>query len=238
MVKAVVFDLRDTLVRVDKAYQAANAYLLRFLGEHERFLTPEQFNQAFRRAMDEVRGREGNNSRVHNWTALFVRQFFNNLRLDLSDREVEVFLENYDRQFINNVSMYEDAEEIINYLRSKNIRMALVIDGTSKRERAILGRLELAGMVHTIIISEEVGRNKFTSIPLEAALQRLNEPVSDVWVIGDRLDKDIIHANKLGCISVKLERTGGRYMLQKHTSSRDRPMYVIKSLEELMGLIS
>src|SRR5690348_3333370 len=80
-------------------------------------------------------------------------------------------------------------------------------------------------------------KNKFTSAPLENVLKKLKVDPKSALVVGDRIDKDIIHANKLNCLSVKLERKKGRYTHQTALSNLEKPNYTIQNLKQLIKII-
>ncbi len=237
MIKAIVFDFRDTLIDIAEARKADAAFLFEFSKRKIPALTVQQFQQNFQASLAEVKEKFANNSAIHNWNLLIISNFLNKVRVQVAGRELQELMEKYDEIFVEKVKLYPDAVTILKFLKDQNIKTAVVIDGTAKRERAILSKLGLEKQFNAIIISEEVGRNKLTLIPLQKAIEKLGVEAGEIIVVGDRIDKDIAPANKLGCISVKLERTQGRYSETKHETREEKPTHVISSLVELANFL-
>jgi len=237
MAKAIVFDFRDTLLDIAEARNADAAMLFEFCKRKIPALTIPQFQQNFQASLAEVKEKFANNSTIHNWNLLILSNFLSKLHVQVAGRELQDLMERYDGIFVENVKLYPDAVTILKFLKDQNIKTAVVIDGTAKREKAILAKLGLEKQFNAVIISEEVGRNKLTLIPLQKAIEKLGVEPGEVMVVGDRIDKDIAPANKLGCTSVKLERKQGRYAEVRHETREEKPAHVISSLVELANFV-
>lgn len=87
----------------------------------------------------------------------------------------------------------------------------------------------------TALIFIAASCNRQTTV--ELAGKKLKADPKQTLVIGDRLDKDIMHANKLGCVSVRLIRHGGRYANFVGTKSTEKPKFTIFSLNEVPKLL-
>ena len=238
MIKAVLFDFRDTLLDVKQGYQACNLLLQQFVNQYNS-IDPDKLQSDFKESISEVIAEtKNNNTHIHNWNALFLLNLFKKLGINLTPSEFNDFLEKYDMEFAKKCHLYPDAHKLLDQLKERGIKMGVIIDGTSKRERMIIKNLSLEKYFDTISISEEVGHNKFTDEPLKEALSEINTPPSEVLVVGDRLDKDIIHANKLGCTSIKLERHQGRYTDTTAISDQEKPKHLINSLDKLTAYLN
>ncbi len=238
MIRAVVFDFRHTLLRVDRAYKKSGDFLLGFVRKQGISMTAAEFHQHWTATIQAVIASFGRPTHIHDWVAISLAAFLKRIEVQLSTSAFHQLNRQYERVFVRTVSLYPDARVCIQYLKKHNIKLAVVIDGTRRRERAILKRLKLDRAFDAIIISEEVGSNKFSSLPLQRAIKRLGIPTRETLVVGDRIDKDIVHANRLGCISVKLERHAGRYTSARARKAIEQPQYVIHGLRELAGLVS
>ena len=235
MIRAVVFDLRDTVIRVDRAYARMHALLRRFMRERGANLTQKQLDTAFGNTLQRVKKRFDTD--VHDWNVVLLDYIFEDCGLRVPQKTMQKFLKRYDRVFVANAALYPDAKSILKLLRKRGLKLGVVIDGTRRRERALLKRLKLNTFFDAAVISEDVGVNKFTPVPLATAIQRLKIPPREILVVGDRIDKDIVHANRLGCISVKLERPGGRYTDTAALASDERPRHIVHSLSEITLLL-
>ena len=236
MVRGVVFDFRDTLVDVNKANQAVGRTLHQLLKSNLPNLSYAQFKRNFALARHHTIT-QGPKLRIHNWTAVNLDNLLAYYKLKLKPNQRAAWLKKLDDAFVAACRLYPEAGRILSWLQSQNIKIGVTIDGTSYRENGIIKKLKLKPYFQAIVISEKVGWNKFTWQPLAQTLHRLKLKPKDVIVIGDRPDKDIKWANHLGCLSVKIERQSGRYHSLTAKSRLERPLYHIRSLTELKGLI-
>lgn len=237
MIKAVLFDLRDTLLEVSQGYQASFEFLYSYLAKLVPNLDKEILQQDLKDSRTKVISQHGTNTSIHNWDALFLKDLFKNYQISLSTQEYAQFLEDYAKSFAQKVTLYPDAREVLNLLKEKNIKTGVVIDGTTQRERMILKLTGLEKLLDTVTISEEVGQNKFSDKPLQDALEKIAVDPKNILVVGDRLDKDIIHANKAGCTSIRLVRKQGRYSDVEIINPEEKPDYIINTLLEIVPLL-
>ena len=237
MIKAVLFDFRDTLLRVDNAYEKANVFLYKFLKRKEKLLTPAKFESQLSESINRIKKKFGRNTKIHDWSILFISRLLKSLDVKSDPKGLDKLAGDYDDIFTRNVKLFPDARYVLNFLKEKGVRMGVVIDGPSRRERKIIKKLGLIKYFSAVAISEEIGQNKFSDLPLKAALKAVGSRPQETIVVGDRIDKDIIHANKLGCVSVKLERHGGRYTNRHHQKPIEKPKYAIANLKELTALL-
>ena len=233
-VRAVLFDLRNTVLRVDRAYQRCSQWLYEFVRQRDGAITPERFKAAFA-AAEAARFRQDGNATVHDWTRLIVNELVVDLALPLSGAELDQLHARYEDVFVESVELYANALSVCRSLKACGIALALVIDGTVAREARVVGRFGLREHFDVIVISEEVGLNKFTVAPFEAALKNLRCPPTQALVVGDRIDKDIANANKLGMTSVLLRR--GAALKRNQPMDVNTPDFEIGTLDDLERVI-
>ncbi len=240
MFKAVLFDFRDTLVDVSKAREAQTEFLFNYCAVRTKVkFSLDEFKHKSKQAHAAVMARFGNNQYIHNWSLLINKHLLDSLDVKVEGKDFENLMNDLDSVFIENVSLFPDSVTILDFLKSSGIKMGVVIDGTSKRENAVIDKLDLRKFLRVIIISEEIGKNKFSLLPLQKALEPLHCLPAEVIVVGDRIDKDISPANKLGCFSVRLIRGSGRYdaVQSNSTNIDERPKKTISKLNELAELV-
>lgn len=232
--KAVAFDLRNTVLKVDQAYERCEDWLFEFVQHRRPDITREEFTARLRTA-DKVRFENAHNFTVHNWTRLILAELVRALGLGLSAEDFERVLARYESIFVDHVELFPRVVGLLRHLRERGLLLALVIDGTVARETRIIDRLGLRASIDVIVISEEVGLNKFTSAPLEAALVRLGVRPDEIIVVGDRIDKDITNANKLGMRSALLR--SGAPLRRNTKGDANTPDFEIGALDELASVI-
>lgn len=236
MIKGVLFDFRDTLINVKAANQAVGVAAFKLVKKLKPALIRAKFNRDYLNAYKTVKTNHSDNPLIHDWTKTILLTYLRQRNLKLSQKELTGWLNQLNEAFIEHCRLFTDTKLTLNWLKKKRLKIGVIIDGTVKREQAIIKKLKLAKYFKVIIISETVGKNKFTHYPLQAGLKKLKLPAKQILVVGDRLDKDIRWANQLGCNSVLLLRRGGRYN-QTAQSSTYKPDWTIKSLKDLKTII-
>jgi len=237
MIKAVLFDFRDTLINVKAANKAIGTAVFRLVKKFKPALVRAKFNRDYLNAYKTVKTKHSDNPLIHDWTKIILLTYLRQQNLKLSQKELTGWLNQLNKAFIEHCRLFTDTKLTLNWLNQKHLKIGVIIDGTVKREQAIIKKLKLAKYFKVIIISEAVGKNKFTSQPLQAGIKKLKLPAKQIIVIGDRLDKDIRWANQLGAIGVLLQRQRGRYNQLRKRSHLEIPQYTIKNLTELKKII-
>ncbi len=235
MVKAVLFDFRGTLVETTEAKRNALLFLYNFVRLKHSDVSLEEFIHLFERTQSETKEKFIANTAIHNWNLLVISSLFSKLGINAGGRELQKLVEGFDAAFVEKTKLFSEVVSMLKFLKSQDIKLGVVIDGTSKRERAVLAKLGVIDFFNVIIISEEVGRNKLSIVPLQSAIEQMQLPPSEIIVVGDRIDKDILPANKLGCISVLLQRGAGQKL--ENIQREAMPMHAISKINELANFL-
>jgi len=101
--------------------------------------------------------------------------------------------------------LFPDALPAIAVLRQGGLRVGIVSNFDS-RLKGICAGLALAGAVHFIMASAEVGFAKPARQIFDAAIQRAGASASRTLVVGDSLDEDVAGARRAGCAALLLDR--------------------------------
>jgi putative hydrolase of the HAD superfamily len=130
----------------------------------------------------------------------------------------------------------EGALEVLEAIRKKGYRTAMIANGNSANIRNIIQATGLRDYFDSIVISEEVGIEKPYQRIFEVALAQLGVKPENAVMVGNKIDADILGANRIGMKSVWF-RWNNRY---SHTidSSQEKPDFTINRLLELPGLLA
>jgi len=130
----------------------------------------------------------------------------------------------------------EGALEVLEAIRKNGYKIALIANGPSTGARNIIKVTGLQDYFDAIIISEEVGIEKPSQRIFELALAKLGVKAENTVMVGNRIDADIVGANRMGIESVWF-KWNNRYE-DKISSPEESPNFIIKSLPELPGILS
>jgi len=100
------------------------------------------------------------------------------------------------------VDFFPGAKETLESLKSKNIALALVTNGSKEKQRAKIERFGLERFFKVIIIEGELGHGKPEPVFFQRALKGLNLNAEKVWCVGDNLEWDVAAPQSLGIYSI------------------------------------
>ena len=128
---------------------------------------------------------------------------------------------------------YQDADEILQYLRGKGYKIGVIANqslGTAKR----LEGWGLLKYIDVVAASAELGVAKPDSEIFLRALEMAGCKAREAVMIGDRLDNDICPAKKLGMKAIWIRQ--GFAIYQDVKKAEYQPDYVVDGLVELRGI--
>ncbi|MBM7602222.1 putative hydrolase of the HAD superfamily [Metabacillus crassostreae] len=150
----------------------------------------------------------------------------------IDDEEYGAFLaEEFPRQRRNSPFVYEESFSVLDRLKN-SYRLLLLTNGSPELQNIKLEITpELVPYFEQIIISGAFGRGKPDVSIFEHALEKMNVTKDEVIMVGDNLMTDILGASRLGMKSVWINR---------HNRERNevQPDFEITHLEELFPLLS
>ncbi|GFP19985.1 putative hydrolase of the HAD superfamily [Candidatus Hakubella thermalkaliphila] len=130
------------------------------------------------------------------------------------------------------------AKEVISAL-SGQYRLAVVTNtfvSTKLEVKIALHNLALDQYFDVIVTSVDVGYEKPHEEIFRVALQELGFRPSEVVMVGDRIEKDVVGANRMGIVSI-LCKWNDRYP-EQIKGEMEKPTYSIHSLKELPQILS
>ena len=200
MIKAVVFDLDDTLYPemeyVQSGFKAVSEYLLK-----------KGYQNCFSQLMDLF---EKDKKEVFN--RLIEK---NGLEIDAQDL-IDIY-----RNHIPDIHFYEDVKPFIAYLKNNNIKIGIITDGRPEGQKAKLKVLNCYEIFDdNIIITDELGGIEFRKpnpLAFEKMAENLNLQYEEMIYIGDNPEKDFDISAKYPIKTVWVKRKDGIY-IQNNTN--------------------
>lgn len=125
--------------------------------------------------------------------------------------------------------LYSDTKEALKKL-SENYKIGIIANqefGTEQR----LTNFDIRKYIDLVIASAEEGVEKPDLRIFRIALERADCKAEEAVMVGDRIDNDIIPANKIGMETVWIKQGFGRY--SKPETKKERPDYIVNSLTEI-----
>ena len=144
----------------------------------------------------------------------------------------EFAAESHLRQAREAMRVFDDAAELLAFLKPR-LPLALVTNGASDTQRAVLDSLGIGHYFRAVVISGEVGVAKPDPSIFSITAERLGVDPNRVWHVGDTVGTDVAGARAAGCTAVWLNRDGVRR--EKEDPEAD---YALRSLREVPALLS
>jgi len=214
MIRALIFDLDDTLYRerdfLVSGFRAVAEFLSAGAGR-----SWEEIHATMMLTLDS----EG---RRRVMPAVLER--FPGSGLQIADL-VEVY-----RRHVPSIRLFDGYAELLKELRA-SYRLGIVTDGAPEVQRAKCAALGLVGAVDHILCTWENGQGmeKPHPFPFCQMLDRLHVAASEALFVGDSLEKDVRGAHGVGMKCVRVQKTA---MLCSSTDGEDGD-FVLDSLTQL-----
>ncbi len=189
MIKAVFFDIDNTLYNYDKAHNAAMTKLLKF-GNEEFAISPAKMNCLLSKAEKEIIERLGTNSAaIHNRLIRF--QCFLEL-LQYSDLTNALKMENiYWDTFLKDITLEPGLDMLLKVLKKAGILIGIGSDQNSDIQYRKLEKLGILNYFSRIVTSEEAGAEKPAAKFFNLCVKKAECLAEECVFIGDSIKKDV-----------------------------------------------
>lgn len=223
MIKAVLFDLDDTLYReldfVEQGFYNVAAVIAENITERK----PDS-------------GAPGTEDLLHRMLELLKKEgrgaIFNRIceryHADISVQElVRIY-----RETKPVLSLYADAEELLAWLEKRGIKTGLITDGNGQVQHAKIQALRLDKRMDAVLVSSDLGLTKPDREVYEYCIRKIGCNPEETVYIGDNPLKDFIGAREIGMKTVRIIRPEGMYMKETAETGYEADV-TVKLLTEL-----
>lgn len=221
MIKAVIFDMDDTLY-------PEHEYVKSGFKAVDDFLLGKNIQGFYRLASDYFEN--GRRGKIFN-------EVLDTLNISYKEQDITELINVY-RNHHPKISLFEDARQLINDLSSE-YPLGLITDGYVNTQRNKVNALKLKEDFKKIIITDELGREhwKPSKLPYEIMKEYFNVYHSELVYIGDNVKKDFVTAKKLGWTTIQIIRETGEYY-NHPIDDKFKANYQLKSLLEVKDILN
>lgn len=230
-IKAVLFDMFDTLMLIEKEhafYNPAVKNMHQYLVKNGIPVTFPTFRDAYIKARDLLYEAADSNMEEPHFD-LRVRNALQNLGYikEAQTSIVQGATKAFSQQFMNYVRIDDNTTQMLKELYGK-YRLGIVSNfAIPECVEDLLEREQLGQFFEVIIISGAVNKRKPDPEIFNLALQKMQLDPVDVAFVGDTVDADVKGAKDAGMKSVYIDRRPQKELEEYN------PDYIIKSLSEL-----
>lgn len=229
MIKAVVFDIDNTLYSFDRAHAVAFEALTEY-AERELLLSPERFRTLVKQANEQLKHNTGGNcAAIHNRLIRF-QLLLEKLRLPLSHApRMEAV---YWNKLLEVAQIEPYAVECIQSLKKQGIRIGIGTDMTANWQFVKLERLGLLDSIDFMVSSEEASIEKPAEHFFALCVEKAQCLPKECMFVGDNVKKDVRGALAAGMNAVWYHPEGLTSTEEKPTATQ-----IIHSFRELLTLV-
>lgn len=198
MIKAVIFDIDNTMYDFDKANRTGMAALRKYAAENFG-MEPDEAVELIKRCMDIVAERTGGNCAALHNRLLRFQCFLEQIGSTDYGKALEMYHVYWD-------ALIEDMEpepgllSLLRSLRERGIKIGIGSDMTAYMQYKKLIKLGAMRYLDFIVTSEEAGAEKPTPRFFELCVEKAGCKPEECVFIGDSLKKDVIGPTKCGLI--------------------------------------
>ncbi|WNS43526.1 HAD hydrolase-like protein [Paenibacillus sp. MMS20-IR301] len=195
MVKAVIFDLDDTLISekeyIKSGYMHISNILHQKYGVHQETCYNDLlyiFNESPRKVFDRL---------------------LTSYEIDYMPEEIMGLISAY-REHYPTISFYSDVLPCIQLLKNKGILTGVITDGYAFGQRQKLKVLNAESLFNEIIVTDELGRDYWKPHPraFELMSSKLNVSFEDMTYVGDNPEKDFYISKLYPITTIRIHRKG------------------------------
>lgn len=198
MIKAVVFDLDDTLISEKEYIRSGFRQVSKKIAE-KNFLDKENVYELMLDTFNE------DSKNVFN-------RVLDKLNIQYEIEDIKELI-NFYRGHMPDIKLYEDAKYILDTLKAKGIKLGMITDGYKITQRNKLEALNIGDYFEYIVVTDELGREfwKPHQKPYEIIKEKLGLEYENMVYVGDNVSKDFVTANKLGMNTIFINREDSVY---------------------------
>lgn len=206
-IRALLFDLDDTLLETYPAHRAAVLAACRQASERFPERTPEELRESFLQAYRALEAQVEAGTLQFATVMLFrTRVWEETLRtFDLPHELGAELARMYGEERARRYTLYQEVPQVLSTLGQK-YRLVLVTNGPGDLQREKVAAVGLERWIDRIVVSGEVGSWKPHPEIFRRALELAEAGPAEAVMIGDSLERDIHGANTFGIRSVWMRR--------------------------------
>lgn len=235
MIKAVFFDLDETLCDSDTAWNIAVKETFQRLHEREPNVSKEAITEAWTAVHQKLF--QQLNAGKCSMAEVRDRRFgclFKELSLPI-DRAMEELSGFFCSRYLTGLRLYEDVtvlEELTGY------HVGIITNGAhdehTDSQLSKVRHLGLIERIQSLTISGEIGVRKPNLGIFKVACERADVLPKEAIFIGDSVQNDIVGANRAGITSVLINRKSEVLIPE---STHERPDYTVSNLHEVLSCL-
>ncbi|MCH8326283.1 MAG: TIGR02253 family HAD-type hydrolase [Bacteroidetes bacterium] len=221
MIKAVIFDLDNTLVDFMKMKRLSIEGAIPAMCDAGLDLSPEEANKI----IEEIYTEKG--MEYQKVFDLFLQRVLKKVDYKILSAGIVA----YRRAREAALTPYPHVYPTLNKLLKMGIKMGILSDAPTKEAWLRLAYLNFHHIVDAVVTSEDTGKIKPAPEPFRAILKKLDVTPEESLMVGDWAERDILGAKNVG-MKTAFAKYGDTFDTKQHDAD-----YELNDISELIGII-
>jgi len=132
---------------------------------------------------------------------------------------------------------YPGTRETLLKLREKGLKLAIVSDAPRLKAWMRLVNMKIDNFFDAVVALEDTGHRKPSAMPFKAAMKKLGVKAASCLMVGDWPERDLVGAKKLGMKTCFAKYGFEKTPTIKTRKSEAKADYVIESIGELVKIV-
>lgn len=224
-IKCVLFDIDDTLYNTSLQMRMARLNAIKAMNEAG---LPTDIETAYL-VLEDIVKEFGRHYNKHFDTLI------EHLGLKWDPRVIAAGVAAYRETSSAYLKPYSDTVPVLLKLREMGYQLGIISEGRAVKQWQKLIQLGIQHLFHYVLISEEINVETMTPELFRMAFKELKINPNETIFIGNRLDTDILCANEVKLVSVRIRK--GEFRLEEPKSPNTTPNYEINKLSDIFDLL-
>ncbi len=220
MIKAVIFDLDNTLIDFSKLKRVCSEEAISAIIDAGLNI-PKEKGMKILYSLFSEHGMEDHT---------IFQKFLKKVTGKLDYQKLAHAINAYRRARVGILSPYPGVKRTLIKLKEKNLKLAIVSDAPKLKAWLRLTAMKIDNFFDVVVALEDTGRLKPSKLPFRAALKELKVAPSECLMVGDRPDRDMKGAKALG-----MKTCFAKYGYKG--KARGKWDFEIENIEELLNII-
>ena len=228
MLKAVIFDLGDTLTNHHK--EKINLLRSGLFRKYGYNISEKQLKQASVATKTKFMKKYYGSVEIHKSRNRFKMEL-EYLGYEPKEAELIKMEKEESEQWKNATTLYPGAKNILKYCKGKGLKIAVISNSTRGFFRKLIRKLGIEQYFDFVLISQEIGYEKSSLVPFKMALEKLKVKPEECLMVGNRPDEDM-KAKKVGIKTCLVE-----YFKFPLGGKPEKPDFKINDIRKLKPII-
>jgi len=225
MIKAVIFDLDNTLIDFLKmkriaVEEAVEAMIDAGLAVPKKKALDELYSIYFKEGIEDP---------------LIFQKFLKKIAGEVDYKKLAYAIVAYRKAREGFMHPYPGARQTLSKLKEKGLKLAIVSDAPKLKAWIRLVSMRIDDYFDVVVALEDTGRKKPSTLPFRAALKKLKVNPSECLMVGDWPERDLKGAKKLGMKTCFAKY--GYEATPDIKKTRIKSDYVIESIGEIVKVV-